>query len=58
MKVVECKDCKNGHHIVPCKQAKVDHELLRYVCNKIKGKHNPHFYCAYGVAKENNSGTE
>ena len=52
MKVVECKDCKHGHFIVPCKEAKTNHELLRYVCKKIKGKHNPHFFCGYAESKE------
>lgn len=44
---INCKDCKHGHFIVPCKEAKINHDLLRYTCDKIKGQHNPYFYCGY-----------
>ena len=57
--IVKCKDCKYGHFFVPCKEAKVNHDLLKYQCNKIKGRHNPNFYCGYAVRKngsENGAG--
>lgn len=49
--VVRCKDCKYGHFIVPSKEAKTNHELLRYQCPKIKGNHKPDFFCAYALKK-------
>lgn len=42
--IVKCKDCKHGHFFVPCKEAKTNHDLLKYQCNKIKRNHNPNFY--------------
>ena len=33
---IKCKDCANGHFIVPCRAAKIDHSLLRYVANIIQ----------------------
>lgn len=50
--IISCKDCKYGHFIVPCKEAKINHDLLRYMCDKIKGQHNPSFYCGYFSYKE------
>lgn len=49
--IVRCKNCKYGHFIVPCKEAKINHELLRYVCSKIRGEHNPNFFCGYAEKK-------
>lgn len=50
--IVRCKDCKHGKFIVPCKEAKLNHELLRYMCSKIGGKHRPNFFCGYASKKE------
>lgn len=53
--VITCKECKHGHFIVPCKEAKKNHDLLKYKCNKIKGNHDPEFYCGYAERKTNSA---
>lgn len=53
LKIIRCKDCANGHFIIPCKAAKTNHELLRYQCKQIKGNHKPDFFCAYAAERKN-----
>lgn len=56
--IVHCKECKYGHFVVTCKEAKKNPDLLRYQCDKINGKHNPDFYCGYAAHKMNNTKDE